>query len=229
MTESTARTVLLTEGENDAHLIKHLLVKSGIKAEVANPGERDLEYSGDAPIVVDAVRGKNQLYDSMAWAQATFAGPLGFIFDADDSSSKTWDEMRPWLTNEGAELPKVIPPNGWIGLRAEFHRRLGIWVMPDNSANGTIEDFLGSLVPHHDQGIWDHACAATDTAADLVFTEPQTGPTASWRSKAQLRTWLAWRPEPGLPYGSAIGKGYFDTSGGLAPKFVKWVQSLMLA
>ena len=47
----------------------------------------------------------------------------------------------------------------------------------------------------------------------------------SRRDKAVLRTWLAWQEEPGLPYGLAVSRHYFqDTS--LARRFAGWFRRL---
>ena len=88
--------------------------------------------------------------------------------------------------------------------------------MPDNSMGGTLEDFVVKLIPPNDP-TWGHADNSTSTAKSLgaPFSD-------SDRLKARLHTWLAWRKEPGVPYGRAINSKYFEHDTPEAHSFVAW-------
>lgn len=92
--------------------------------------------------------------------------------------------------------------------------------MPDNSAPGTLEDFLDKLVPAGDP---------IRTYADEAVTEArQRGARCQERNhiKSALHTWLAWQEEPGLPFGTAMRAEYFEKDSEAAHRFVTWFRRL---
>ncbi len=42
------------------------------------------------------------------------------------------------------------------------------------------------------------------------------------RGKAQLHTWLAWKKEPGKPFGQAMDANYFDIKMPVVQEFLDW-------
>src|SRR5690606_35836511 len=111
-------------------------------------------------------------------------------------------------------LPSVPDPAGTIvdGIRPGY--KVGIWLMPDNRREGTLENFLASLRPDADV-IWDYSIEATGRARELGAVFP-----ASLEMKAAIHAWLAWQEEPGHPYGTAIKSQYFCHDRPLAISFV---------
>src|SRR5207253_6469977 len=107
-----------------------------------------------------------------------------------------------------------------IGESPTFKTRVGIWLMPDNQHDGTLDTFLRDLVQAADPLI-GHAETATDTASQLGARFP-----AVHRLKAVLHAWLAWQEVPGKPYGTAIKAQYFRHDTPAALKFVEWFKSL---
>ena len=92
--------------------------------------------------------------------------------------------------------------------------------MPNSSREGALEDFLIDLIPPNDS-LLPHAQIATNQAQKLGASFA-----ANATQKAELRTWLAWCEEPGLPYGTAIKAGYFPHVSPDSEAFVAWFRML---
>lgn len=103
----------------------------------------------------------------------------------------------------------------------ELKSRVGIWVMPDNSNPGILEDFLQQLIDTQDP-LLPLAKSSTATAkeAGAKFT-------ISGTPKAVVHTWLAWQADPGCPFGTAIKAHYFDHQATSATQFLDWVRRLI--
>ncbi len=92
--------------------------------------------------------------------------------------------------------------------------------MPDNSSAGALEDFLIGLAPPGDALLTHARQCVGNLPTDLRrFAEAH-------RSKAEIRTWLAWQEEPGLPFGTALKAGYLDISHARVGEFVQWLNAL---
>ncbi|WP_165224750.1 DUF3226 domain-containing protein [Aquisphaera insulae] len=117
------------------------------------------------------------------------------------------------------DVPEQIPAGGFIGVSA-YHSRVGVWLMPDNVRDGTLEEFLRDLVADQDP-IIGHAESATDRAKDLGAGFPPQD-----RLKALIHAWLAWQDVPGRPYGLAVKARSFRHDGPIAGRFVDWFRAL---
>ena len=147
---------------------------------------------------------------------------LGLMLDADTSAAGRWKGIRAHFQRAGINLPDSPAKEGTIvpGIRKEY--RIGIWLMPDNVDSGKLEDFLAKLIPANDM-CWPYAQTVT-----LEAKKHGARYRAVDTIKAQLRAWLAWQANPGLPFGTAMTEAYFrhDTPEALA--FVAWFQRLFL-
>ena len=92
--------------------------------------------------------------------------------------------------------------------------------MPDNQRDGTLENFLRSLV-EDDDPLFPYAEESAKHAKELgaVFSANDT-------DKAVLHTWLAWQEEPGLPYGTAMRARFFRDDSPAAQAFVTWFRAV---
>jgi Protein of unknown function (DUF3226) len=50
----------------------------------------------------------------------------------------------------------------------EEQKRLGIWIMPDNRSEGSLETFLRHLVPDQSEPAWKHAIESVEAAAERM-------------------------------------------------------------
>jgi hypothetical protein len=101
---------------------------------------------------------------------------------------------------------------------------LGIWVMPDNEGNGYLENFICSLIPNTEVGLWNFVNEKVDElmAKNLNKFSPVK------KQKALLHTYLAWQQTPGFPMGTAVKSNYIDAKSPAADSFVEWFQKVFL-
>lgn len=143
---------------------------------------------------------------------------IGIVVDADMNCTSRWDQIKAKAIGYFPEFPDNPDHAGTILTSGE--KRLGIWLMPNNVDGGKLEDFLATLVPVGNQW-WNWAEEATKQAKSrgAQFTEADF-------IKAHIHTWLAWGPEPGLPFGTAITAATFSHDSALAIAFVAWMKAL---
>jgi hypothetical protein len=202
-----AQKILLVEGNDDEHVMKHICGNRGIpQLDEVKPlcgAERLLE---DLP-----VRLKLSSADDI----------VGVVIDADTDLAARWQAIRDRLSQSGYKNVPVDPdPNGTIlEPPAELPRpRVGVWIMPNNKTTGILEDFLNFLVPQPD-ALFNHVNASVDAISDQRFTQND-------KPKAVIHTWLAWQSEPGLPYGTAITARFLDPNLPEADVLVSWLRRL---
>jgi len=200
--------LLLVEGTDDEHVVRHLCRHHGLEDafEIKDCGGFD-QLRKDFPVRL----------------KASEINAIGVLVDANTNIQARWDSLRNHLVSAGYNSVPRLPVRE--GFAAEpppdtLLPRVGIWLMPDNSANGALEDFLSLLVPMSDP-LLDHARVSIDgiPAEHRLFKDRDA-------KKALIHTWLAWQQEPGRPYGTAIKAGYLDAGEPKIADFVKWLRKL---
>lgn len=73
------------------------------------------------------------------------------------------------------------------------------------------------LISPHD-ALWLHTTAVLSELTTKPFCEL----TPAKRGKAQLHTWLAWKKDPGKPFGQAMDANYFDIKMPGVQEFLDW-------
>ena len=217
------KTRLHVEGRDDLYVIANLLRASGFQMDQK---PRDVQI--DEAAKGDEGHGRDKLLALIKTAvKASTGNAIAFVVDADKSASSTWDAVRYRIeaaikeTGGNRNLPNTCPVDGLILDIAELKSRVGVWIMPDNTNPGVLEDFLKTLVASDDKLIL-HAESATSQALSLgaTFTD-EAAP------KAIIHVWLAWQQNPGCPFGTAIRSRYFDSNAPTARMFVDWVHKLL--
>lgn len=198
---------LLVEGPDDKWSIVALVQRHGLSFD-----------SSMMPYVHDA-EGAEQVLAAVS-ADAKIYRHLGVVLDADLDILKRWQALRGCLQGLGVQVP-LVPSEGGLVCPGYFEDyRIGVWVMPNNRSTGMLEDFLRMLIAPDDP-TWGHAEEATTRARELGAPISPLH-----QAKGAIHTWLAWREEPGKPFGTAITARYFrhDTPEALA--FVAWFREL---
>jgi hypothetical protein len=207
-----AKRILLVEGSDDEHVLKHLCGNRGVPHldEIA-PHE-----------------GADHLLDSFpVRLKASEDGDIvGVVIDADTDLASRWQSLRDRLTRVGYEsVPQnptsegtVLDPPGGTLLP-----RVGIWIMPDNQTKGILEDFLRFLVPEGSR-LFDHVKSSVTAIPE---GEKRFGQLAE--PKAIIHTWLAWQEEPGKPLGQAITARYLDPGVAQVDILVSWLNRLFFS
>jgi hypothetical protein len=204
-----AKRILLVEGIDDEHVLKHLCGNRGV------PRLDDVKSHG----------GVEQLLDSFpVRLKASEDGDIvGVVIDADTNLSSRWQSLRDQLIRVGyGNVPENPAPDGTIVDPPDgtLLPRVGIWIMPDNRTKGILEDFLRLLVPGGSR-LFEHVKSS-------VAAIPKDERRFSRRAepKAIMHTWLAWQEEPGKPFGTAITANYLDPGVAQVDVLVSWLKRL---
>ena len=202
------RKILLVEGTDDEHVLKHICGNRDIpNLDDVRPHENDDDLLEDFTTRIKASTQEGDV--------------LGVVIDADKNPSGRWQSIRNRLLEAGyGNVPDKADVSGTIVEPPDYSLlpRVGIWIMPNNVDRGKLEDFLRHLVPEDD----DLIAHATDVVENL--------PARRFRDidkpKAVMHTWLAWQNAPGRPYGTAITAGFLDANAPSADELVSWLNRL---
>ena len=199
--ESAADRVLLVEGPDDKHVVQHLCQVLELKQEFRIADKEG--YANLRKAITPEIKRSGQC-------------AVGIIVDANDNLRGRWQAISNELKSVGIAPPNAPSPQGTV---IAGKPRVGIWLMPDNKAQGELEDFVEKLVPSADP-VWPRAQNYVDDipAGDRKFKPEKT-------LKAKLHAWLATRADP-RRMGSAIGAGDLNVEAPLAKALGNWLRSL---
>ena len=203
------RKLLLVEGKDDEHVLKHICGNRGISPldEIKNHGGKD-ELLESIPVRLKASK---ELGDT-----------VGVVIDADTDLDSRWQSIRDRFIQAGYQDMPTIPNQEGTILESPYGTylpRAGIWIMPDNRTPGILEDFLHFLIPQQPNALFDHVIASVDAILNPRFTQND-------KPKAFIHTWLAWQSEPGMPYGTAIKARFLDPDVPQVNVLVSWLERL---
>ena len=204
--------ILLVEGSDDKHVIDRLRKR------------HDSMFGKE--FTIKNCHGVSNLLDVFpAQCAGSDVEIVGVVVDADGNVGSRWQSLRDRLRRNEKLPPLPASPKrgGFVSRQppAKLCPRIGIWIMPDNSSGGTIEDFLHGMVKQPNS-LLNHAEECIDDIASKQIS--RFGETD--RKKALLHTWLAWQQQPGRPYGTAITNGTLDSKADLALEFIHWLSEL---
>ena len=195
--------LLLVEGSDDRHVVLQLYLRTH---EDTNFFIRD--KGGVAPLL-DSIPGEVKVDGRRA---------LGIVLDANESISARWADVASRLEEAGITgVPDAPEPGGVCTEGSARLPRVGVWVMPDNTSSGELEDFVSRMIPDGDP-VWPLSKSYIDgIPADIrKFTERKA-------QRAKVYAWAATRTQPGR-MGAAIKEGDLETDGELATTFLEWLQ-----
>ena len=145
---------------------------------------------------------------------------VGVMLDADINPKGRYSRVRALCATLFPAMPKDIPATGLI-VDNDNDQRLGVWIMPDNVSEGTLETFLKHLVPDDSKPIWDHGLESFAKAKEMG------APCRDCHDqKASMFTWLAWQDPPGQNAGHALTRRILDPRAASATPFVNWFREL---
>ena len=176
------KRILLVEGPDDAHVVKNICGRLKL-------GKIDDTHHGKPSTANDpATQGKQALLQSLPQhLKGSDIASLGIILDADENLAGSWQAVRQVLIASGyADVPEQPAVEGTV-LKSPpeptLLPRVGVWIMPDNQINGTLEDFLSFLVPTDD--------VLLPCARQAISGLPEQRFSSNSTSKALMHTWLA--------------------------------------
>lgn len=144
---------------------------------------------------------------------------FGVMLDADGHAAGRYQRVKQLCEGLFPELPIALPASGLVCDSDD--KRFGLWIMPDNRADGDIETLLRYLVPDGTEPLWQHACASVQGATEIGARCRKTH-----IPKANLYTWLAWQDPPGQSPGLALTQKVLDPHSESARAFVAWFMDL---
>lgn len=148
---------------------------------------------------------------------------IGIIVDANEAGFEArWQAIRSVLSTvyDAETLAEADRQPSSKIIREQNLASIGIWIMPDNHSNGYLEHFLAQLVPA-DAELWAYAKNALDDLMTKSFNELSSNK----MDKALLHTWLAWKKDPGKPFGQALNARYFDKNAPAVAPFLDWFKA----
>ena len=131
--EQPAR-ILLVEGQNDRHVVGHICARLQLA----------LSFS-----IVDKDGIDNLQSSIFTEINDSDRQTVGILVDANDDFTARWDAVANRLSQEGIDPPASPDSAGTI---IESKPRVGIWLMPDNTSPGELEDFVVQMIPAGDFG-----------------------------------------------------------------------------
>ncbi len=190
--------ILLLEGTDDEHVVKHLCISSGFTKNF------DIVQKGGFSELSKSIPVELAVPDRLA---------LGVVADVNDNLASRWQAVRDRCESRKITLPSQ-PAHG--GVVVEGQPRVGVWLMPDNQHSGQLEDLIAALIPEGDI-IWPLAQKFVEGIPEAERPKPII--------KAQVGAWLAARTSA-RPMGSAIGTGHLNASAPAAASFINWLKRL---
>ena len=211
--------ILLVEGVEDKHVVWHLCGRDHALFSV-NRLDHDLSVtlrSQSTNIAISEKGNRSELLKSagvMATTREFHA--IGVLLDADRDIQKCWDEVVEGFSRTSIQFPLGPNPTGTIIAEQVGQPRIGVWLMPDNTSSGEVEDFVMKMMPVNDV-VWPIANEYINglPAATRKFEETKI-------EKERLYAWLATRREPSR-MGSAIGHLDLEVNGPLCRDFLAWL------
>ena len=199
-----SRKVLLVEGIDDKYVVEKLCERHNFEVEF------DILDSGGFPELKKAIP---------LQARAEGQEALGVLIDGNENPAGRWDGVTYQLRMEGYKPPRQMASNGTIIAGVGRRPQVGVWLMPDNSSKGQLEDFVQELIPAGDP-VWP---LATDYIEGIPESERKF--TLRKMQRAKVHAWLAAREEP-RKMGLAIQAGDLDAHAQPAIRLINWLRRL---
>ena len=195
--------ILLVEGPNDKHVVWQICNRS--------PQTPDfyIQDSGGIEPLLESVG---------AELNAPGRQALGILVDANDNLTARWTAITNRLSEEGIRMPGAPADTGTV-INTGNKPRVGVWLMPDNSATGELENFVEQMIPADDH-VWPLAQQYIDNIppSDRKFA-------AGKSLRAQIHAWLAAREDP-RQMGLAIRTRDLAITNPLSQAFLRWLTRL---
>ncbi|MCY3693573.1 MAG: hypothetical protein OXI54_13950 [Chloroflexota bacterium] len=209
-------SILLVEGSNDKHVIKHLAERFDPNLEFAIK-----DYGG-----IDGVLANIRDHIDEPGRPA-----VGIVVDADAVQLQSWRRVCDEIASAERNISPIPPapdPQGTIISEnpGNGDPRVGIWVMPDNISLGELEGFIARMIPAGDM-IWPLSRRYIDQIPLAVrpFASTLAQVAQNKILGAQVHAWLATRADP-RPMGLAIGANDLDTNVPVTQTFLRWLANL---
>lgn len=200
----TKGPVILTEGDNDCHVIASLCQKYSVAESFGfySCGSDD-----------SAIKRLNALLLS-----SEIPEKIAIVLDADNPNLESkWARIKNIMerNTEDGSSPDRPERNGTI-VKLKNNIHLGIWFIPDNIVDGMLEDFCIGIAP--EQSIAE-ATAYVERCKDNNLSTHID----AHKSKAIIHAFSATQSEPGSPLGISITRNTLNRRHPSVNEFVDWL------
>ncbi len=219
--------VLLVEGSNDKSFFENLCKKYNLNVQVKVKNPRDLLTTqgvfNSKGGVIDSLEELLPLLEDedsaikkiaiILDADITGENNGGFKDTMEQIKAKTkkhgYNEKHIYL-NKGVEIPHSDK-----GMNS-----IGVWIMPDNKSDGTIEDWIKSKILSSETTLFNHACRTVHELTNKKFSQNSI-------AKAEIATWLAWQNQPGrtIAYALKDGEELLDINHESFKDIITWLKA----
>lgn len=196
--------ILLVEGQDDKHVVRHL---------------RNFHQPMPKFCILDKDNVEKVLDSIVPEIRVSGRQAVGILVDANESLADRWKAVAYRLEQVGLKVPRHPEPAGTIIDGTTRTPRVGIWLMPDNTSPGELENFVSEMIPDDDP-VWPRSQSYIDgiPKSDRKFTKKKV-------PRAKVHAWLATREEP-RKMGVAIGAQDLHVDGTLSTTFASWLRQL---
>lgn len=148
---------------------------------------------------------------------------IGVIIDADQDVSSSWASIKSVIDSTNNYVAPMDIPLGGLILKPSVpdNPKVGVWIMPNNSNRGMLEDFMKEMIPQDDNLVG----IVSNTLDDLESKGLQRYK-AVHRSKAWIHTYLAWQDEPGNTLATAVDQNVLNPRAAIVKSFADWMRLL---
>lgn len=215
--------LLVVEGPNDKAVIEQI-VKQYNKAAIGQITEQDntvLDFEIKSAGGIDEILGSTY-GDPLGAIRIDIVEPnlkiYGIVVDADQNLESRWQSLKRCIAQVGVQLPNAPDPQGTI-VETVGKPKVGVWLMPDNTNPGELEDFVAEMIPDNDP-VWPMSQCYIDKIPenDRKFSNKKD-------QRAKVHAWLAARKNPRYVR-QAIRDGDLDVNSVLCHRFVAWLTEL---
>jgi len=213
---------LLVEGEADRNFFEAYLREAGVTDVWVGP---PIDFGGKKYGKGNALNILPNLIQDLADESSK---RLALIVDADFPETdlgflKTWNKITNILRDSGYSTPGK-PPKSTAGFVFEHTDGLpdfGLWIMPNNTSDGLLEDFIKASAASAERPLLGHAITTVNNLPDKKFKDIHT-------RKAEIATWMAWQAMPGQGLQSAVGGKLLDFETSQAKQFTDWLKKIYI-
>jgi len=215
-----SQRILLVEGKSDEAFYREVCKGKALNIDVKVAPPRDLG---------GAANNKEGVFNFLPTLLSQLADGrlerLAIVVDADYQAEhglgyqRTLERVR-HIVSDYRFVPANRPNIAGSLFRSEdgLHD-LGLWVMPDNRADGMLENWIKSGIAETENALMRLAENATG-----ALEQPKFKPIH--REKADVATWLAWQAAPGRGAEYIIQAGLLDLQSVQFTQFAAWLSHI---
>lgn len=227
--KKSEKHILLVEGEADRGFFEVLCRESAIEVAIRVATPKDLASTATTK---NSKEGVFKLLPILL-KQLEDGGieKLAVVVDADSQIngggfSKACTRVSVALQSAGYRPSTAGPAEGLIFEHTDGFADVGLWVMPNNTDEGMLEDWIKLCLHPDETALYQHGCTAID-AIDQIPGSPKFK--LLHRTKAEVATWLAWQEKPGHGLYNAVNPQLLNPQAPLYSALQGWLRKVFTA